>query len=107
MILACAADDFGKFRKIRKIINFQKFIKNLPSAKCQVFGVFQVDEAGLQSPVLESDKHCTQNAYFLRKVDFCIFEPKNREVIENSSITPLNFSPLQYTYLGKNSYQYH
>ena len=34
--VACcfAAKDF------RKIINFQKFIKNLSSAKCQVFGVF-------------------------------------------------------------------
>ena len=27
---------------------------------------------------------CTQNAYFLQKVDFCIFKPQNREVIENS-----------------------
>ena len=52
-------------------------------------------------------KNCTQNAYFLQKVDFCIFEPKNREVIENSSKTPLSFSPLQSTCLGKNSFQYH
>ena len=44
---------------------------------------FQVVYAGLQSPVLEFDKNCTQNAYFLQKVDFCIFEPKNREMIEN------------------------
>ena len=29
----------------------------------------------LQSPVLEFDKNCTQNTYFLQKVDFCIFEP--------------------------------
>ena len=57
-----------------------------------MFGVFQVDSAGFQSPVLEFYKNCTQNAYFLQKVDFCIFEPKNREVIENSSKTPLNFS---------------
>ena len=27
--------------------------------------------------------------------------------MENSSKTPLNFSPLQCTYLGKNSFQYH
>ena len=67
----------------------------------------QVDLAGLQSPVFELDKNCTQNAYFLQKVDFCISEPKTCEVIDNSSKTPLNFSPLQYTYLGKNSYQYH
>ena len=58
----------------------------------------------MQSPVLEFDKNCTQNAYFLQKVDFCIFEPRNREVIENSSKTPLNFSPLQCTYLGENHF---
>ena len=58
-----------------------------------MFGVFQADKAGLQSPVLEFDKNRTQNAYFLHDVDFCIFEPQNREVIENSSKTPLNFSP--------------
>ena len=72
-----------------------------------MFDVFQVDYEGLQLFVLEFDKNCTQNAYFLQKVDFCIFEPKNREVIENSSKTPLNISSLQYTYLGKTSFQYH
>ena len=61
----------------------------------------------MQPPVLEFDKNCTQNAYMLQKFDFCIFEPKNREVIENSSKTPLNFSSLQYTYLGENSFQNH
>ena len=50
---------------------------------------------------LNSIKTCTQNAYFLQKVDLCIFEPKNREVIENSYKAPLSFGPLQYTYLGK------
>ena len=55
-----------------------------------------MDQAYLQSPVLEFDKNCTQNAYFLQKVDFCIFEPKNREVIENSSKTPLNFILVHY-----------
>ena len=44
----------------------------------------------MQSHVLEFDKNCNQSAYFLQKVDFCIFEPKNREVIEKSSKTPLN-----------------
>ena len=42
MILVCATDDFRKFRKIQKIINFQKFIKNLSQEKSQMFGVFQV-----------------------------------------------------------------
>ena len=72
-----------------------------------MFDVFQVDKVGLQSPVLEFDKNCTQNAYLLQKFEFCIFEPKNREVMKNSSKTPLNVSSLQYTYLGKNSFQYH
>ena len=35
------------------------------------------------------------------------FEPKNREVIENSSNAPLYFSPLKYTCLDKNSFQNH
>ena len=55
----------------------------------------------MQSPVLELDKNCTQSAYFLQKVDFGIFEPKNCEVIENFSKTSLNFSPSQCIYLGK------
>ena len=68
---------------------------------------FQVDQTGSQSSVLEFNKNCTQNAYFVQKVDFCIFEPKNREVIENASKAPLSFSLLQCIYLGKNSFQYH
>ena len=57
-------------------MNFKKFIKNLSQAKCQVFGAFQVDWAGLQSSVLEFDRNCTQKAYFLQKVDFAFFNPK-------------------------------
>ena len=58
----------------------------------------------LKSHVLQIGKNnCTQNPYFLRKIDSCIliFEPKNCEVKENSSKAPLNFSPLKCTYLGK------
>ena len=36
------------------------------------------------------------NAYCLQKVDFCIYEPNNFEVIENSSKAPL-FSSLKCT----------
>ena len=54
-----------------------------------MFGVFQVNESGLQAHVLEFDKNGTQNAFFLLTVDFYIFEPKNCEVIENSSKTLL------------------
>ena len=38
----------------------------------------------MQSPVLEFDKNCNQNAFFLQKVDFCIFEPKNPEMIKET-----------------------
>ena len=108
MILVCAADDFRKFRKIWKIINFQKIHKNSVISKISsVSCFFKSTRQVLQSPVLEFDKNCTHNAYFLQKVDFYIFEPKSREVIENSSKTPLNFSPLQCTYLGKKIFQYH
>ena len=72
-----------------------------------MFDVFQVDWAGLQSPVLEFDKTALETLVFFKKFDFFIFEPKNREVRENSSKTPLNLSSLQYIYLGKNSFQYH
>ena len=47
-----------------------------------MFGVFSSRLGSLQSLVLEFDQNCIQNAYFLQKVDFCIFEPKNPEVIE-------------------------
>ena len=40
---------------------------------------------------LNSIKTALKTLIFLKKVDFCIFEPKNRKVIENSSKTPLNF----------------
>ena len=76
MILVCAADDSENFGKSRKIINFRKFITNLSEAKCQVFGVFQVNQACLQSSVLEFGKNCTQNAYFLQKDDFAFLNPK-------------------------------
>ena len=52
-------------------------------------------------------KTALKTLIFFKKMFFCIFNPKNREVIENSSKTPLNFCPLQCTYLGKNSFQYH
>ena len=52
-------------------------------------------------------KTALKTLIFFKNLIFAFFEPKNREVIENSSKTPLNFGSLQYTYLGKNSFQYH
>ena len=49
-------------------------------------------------------KKCTQNPYFLQKFEFCIFELKNCEVIENSFKALLNFSPFKCTYLGKGNF---
>ena len=56
---------------------------------------------------VNSIKNCTQTLIFFKKVDFCIFETKNRKVIENSSKAPLTYSQMQCTYLGKHSFQYH
>ena len=39
-------------------------------------------------------KTALQTLIFFKKLIFAFFEPKNREVIENFSKTPLNFSPL-------------
>ena len=46
-------------------------------------------KSGRQSPVLQFDQNFTRNAYF------CILEPKNCKVIENSSKASLYFSPLE------------
>ena len=105
MILVCAADDVRNFRKIWKIVVVflnSKKICHKQNVKCLV--LFKSTRQVCNHPVPEFDKNCTQNAYFLQKVDFCIIEPKNREVIERSFKTPLNFSPLQCTYLGKKSF---
>ena len=56
---------------------------------------------------LNRKKDCTQNPYFLKTFDFCIFQPKICGVIENYSKAPPNFRPLKCTYLGENSFQYH
>ena len=97
MILVCAAVDFHFFGKFRKLSIFKNSLKicHKQNVKCLVF--FQVDLAGLQSPVLKFDKNCTLNAYFPQKVDYYIFEPKDCEETENSSKKPLIFSPLQCT----------
>ena len=55
---------------------------------------------------LKSIKTALKTLIFFQKVDFCIFEPKKREVIENFSKTPFNFSPLQCTYLDKDQTGY-
>ena len=70
--------------------------------------VFFKSARRVESPILQFEKKTAlKKAYFLQKFDFCIFEHKNCEVIENSSEAPLNLSPLKCTYLGKNSFQYH
>ena len=48
-------------------------------------------------------KKILSKPFFLKKVDFCIFNPKNVEVKENCSETPLIVCPLKCTYIGKNS----
>ena len=38
----------------------------------------------MQSPVLEFDKTAIKTLFILQKVDFCIFEPKNPEMIKET-----------------------
>ena len=68
-----------------------KKITHKPKFRGLVF--FQVGYTGLKSPVLQFEKNCSQNTYLPQKLYFCIFEPKNCEVIENSSKAPLNLVP--------------
>ena len=55
---------------------------------------------GLKSLVL-LNKTTLKTLIFLKNDFFYIFEPQNREVIENYFKALLNFSPLKGTYLGK------
>ena len=54
----------------------------------------------LKSLVLIFNKTTLKKLIFLKNI-FYIFEPKNREVIENYFKASLNFSRLKGTYLGK------
>ena len=51
-------------------------------------------------------KNYSQNHFFFKKVDFCIFNPKNFEVKENCSKTLLIVCPLKCTYIGKNYFSF-
>ena len=88
MILVCAADDFQKYLKM----SFKKNHKKCHQQKIQAFGVFK------------SARQVCNLLYFTSTKEFCIFEPKITEVIENSSKAPLNFSQFQCTYLDKNHF---
>ena len=105
MILVCAAIDFRKYLKFRKSVFFLKNHKK--SNESKMSSVFSSRLDRFVITCLQFDKNCTQMAYFVKKNDFCIFEPKNSELIQNSSIKPLNCSPLKCTYLGKKSFKYH
>ena len=108
MILVCAADDFQNFGKFGKSSTFKNSYKicHKQNVKCLV--VFKSTRQVCNHMYLNSIKKTElKTLIFFKKVDFCIFELKNREVIENSSKTSLNFCPLQCTYLGKYSFQYH
>ena len=108
MVLVCAADDFQKI--LENAENEPFFKKSFQSVISKNQGILVFFKSAkwvcnLLRFILK--KKLQSNAYFLQKVDFCIFEPKKREVIENSCKAPLNFSPLQCTYLNNKSFQYH
>ena len=107
MILVCAADDFRKFRKNLENYQFLKIHKkSVISKMLNVWCFFKSTGQVCNHLYLNSIKTALKTLIFLKN-DFCIFEPKNREVNENTSKTPLCFSPLQCTYLGKNSFHNH
>ena len=106
MILVCAADDFRKHQKMWKMIFLflKKPLKYVISKNSSIW-CFLFKSA--RWVCYHLDINLIKTAIkMLQKVEFCIFEPKNCDVIENSSKTLLNFSPLKCTYLGKNSFQY-
>ena len=51
-------------------------------------------KTGLKSPVRQFENKLLSKPLFSSKFDFCIFEHKNCDVIENSPKAPLNLSPL-------------
>ena len=94
MILVCAADDFRKFWKLWKLSIFQSIHKKIgrkQNVKCLVF--FKSTRQVCNHLYLNLMKAALKTLIFFKKLIFGIFEPKNRKVIENSSKTPLNFSP--------------
>ena len=72
----------------------KKIIKNINKRKFRDLVFFMSAWRIWNHLYFNSKKNCTQNPYFLQKFDFCIFEPKNCKMIENSYNAPLNFSPL-------------
>ena len=101
LIFACTTDNFQKSRKMRYSKNC---LKSLPNTKFHVFGVFQDDSTSLLLHVLQFDKTCTENTFFFKKVDFHIFVPKTYKMKEDFSETPLNLSPLKFTFVGKKTF---
>ena len=60
-----------------------------------------------ETSILKYIKKTSQNHFFFKKFDFCIFNQKNFEVKVNCSKTPLYVCPLKCTYIGKNSFQFY
>ena len=97
MILVCAADDFRKYWQWA--FNKNNLKKSVISKSSSVWCIsswldwFVITCTSIR---LKLQLKCL----FFSKVDFYIFEPQNREVIENSSKVQLNFSPLKCTYFS-------
>ena len=67
------AENFGKFGKL-SILKIHKKKRHKQNAKCLVF--FKSTRQVCNHLYLNLIKNCTQNAYFLQKFDFCIFNQK-------------------------------
>ena len=72
-----------------------------------MFGVFfGVGKTNLLPTAIKFDKKLHSKPFFFNKSYFCIFNKKNCILTDNFSERPLNFCPLNCTYLGKNHFNF-
>ena len=64
------------FKNLSKICVILKMLKKLPLAKVQVFGAFQGRLNQIITTSTSNRSKCTQNHFFSKTVDFCIFHLK-------------------------------
>ena len=89
------------FLKILENAEKELFRKSYISKNSGVWCFFFKLARWVRNHLYLNSKKLPSKPLFSSKFDFCIFEPKNCEVIENSFKAPFNFSPLKCTYLGK------
>ena len=106
MILVCAVDYFENISKLAFYFtkNHKKSVISINSGAWCSFKSARRVENHLNFSWKNTS---TENPFLLQKFDFCIFEPKNSEVIKNYSKATLNLGLLKCTCLGIHSFQYY